>query len=197
MADINSIAGIAPAGVLPSEARTSAAPCEDAREDAPFLDLIELLFFAYRDFVGDPDKILAPIGFGRAHHRIIHFVNRHPGMQVADLLDILQITKQSLGRVLRELVQEGFVESRAGESDRRQRLLYPTAKAEQLARDFVGIQNNRIARALEACGPDSRETVRLFLLNMIDPEARETVERLIQRADRVRLARTAQDGPGK
>ena len=155
------------------------------------VDLVELLFFAYRDFVADPDHILAPIGFGRAHHRVIHFVNRHPGMRVTDLLDILRITKQSLGRVLRELVDEGFVESRAGASDRRQRLLYPTAKGEALARQFVEIQSRRIAKALEACGPGGRETVSRFLLAMINTEDRAEVERLIQRAERARTARRA------
>lgn len=181
MADINTV--LAPAEI---PARSAS---EEIRDGVPLVDLVELLFFAYRDFVGDPDEILAPIGFGRAHHRVIHFVNRHPGMRVTDLLEILQITKQSLGRVLRELVDEGFVESRAGAADRRQRLLYPTPKAEALARDFVGIQSRRIARALDACGPGSEETVRRFLIAMIDPEDRAAVERLIQRADRARRAR--------
>ncbi|WP_454915545.1 MarR family winged helix-turn-helix transcriptional regulator [Xanthobacter sediminis] len=183
MADINT-------ALAPADPSARTAP-DEVRDGVPLVDLIELLFFAYRDFVGDPDEILAPIGFGRAHHRVIHFVNRNPGMRVADLLDILQITKQSLGRVLRELVDEGFVESRAGSSDRRQRLLYPTEKAEQLARDFVGIQSRRIARALDACGPGAEETVHRFLLAMIDPENRASVERLIQRADRARRARGA------
>ncbi|MFG1295519.1 MULTISPECIES: MarR family winged helix-turn-helix transcriptional regulator [Xanthobacter] len=181
MADIN-------IALAPADPRARTGP-EEIRDGVPLVDLIELLFFAYRDFVGDPDEILAPIGFGRAHHRVIHFVNRNPGMRVTDLLDILQITKQSLGRVLRELVDEGFVESRAGAADRRQRLLYPTEKAQQLARDFVGIQSRRIARALDAAGPGSEEVVHRFLLAMIDPEDRASVERLIQRADRMRRAR--------
>ena len=183
MADVNILSG-----PVPSSARTSA---DEGGADAPMVDLVELLFFAYRDFVADPDHILAPIGFGRAHHRVIHFVNRHPGMRVTDLLDILRITKQSLGRVLRELVDEGFVESRAGASDRRQRLLYPTAKGEALARQFVEIQSRRIAKALEACGPDGRETVSRFLLAMINTEDRAEVERLIQRAERARTSRRA------
>lgn len=153
------------------------------------VDLIELFFFAYRDFVADPDQILAPIGFGRAHHRVLHFVNRNPGMRVTDLLDILRITKQSLGRVLRELVDEGFVESRAGASDRRQRLLFPTEKGEALAREFVAIQSRRICNALEECGPGAREGARRFLMAMIDPEDRASVERLIQRAERNRRTR--------
>lgn len=147
------------------------------------LELIELFFFAYRNFVSDPDEILQGIGFGRAHHRVLHFVNRHPGMRVTDLLDILRITKQSLGRVLRELVDQGFIDSRAGKSDRRQRLLYLTPKGEGLARQFVAIQSARIERALGECGSDSRELARRFLVAMIDPEDRGPVEKLIARAD--------------
>src|SRR5471032_2509214 len=99
----------------------------------PTWDIIELLFFAYRDFVGDADEVLSKLGFGRAHHRVLHFVNRHPGMKVADLLDILNITKQSLGRVLKQLVDQGYVLQKEGAHDRRQRLLYVTQKGEALA----------------------------------------------------------------
>lgn len=155
------------------------------------LDLIELLFFAYRNFVSDPDEILQGIGFGRAHHRVLHFVNRHPGMRVTDLLDILRITKQSLGRVLRELVDQGFIDSRAGASDRRQRLLYLTPKGEALTQEFVAIQSGRLRRALEESGPDSRELVRRFLVAMIDPEDRSPTEKLIARADQTAEARSA------
>src|SRR5579862_3018625 len=108
-------------------AATPAAPVE------PVWDIIELLFFAYRDFVGDPDEVLLKLGFGRAHHRVLHFVNRNPGMKVADLLDILNITKQSLGRVLKQLVDQSYVVQKEGAQDRRQRLLYVTARGETLA----------------------------------------------------------------
>ena len=93
------------------------------RGNEPVWDVIELLFFAYRDFIGDPDDVLAKFGFGRAHHRVLHFVNRNPGMKVAELLDILKITKQSLGRVLKQLIDQGYVLQKEGENDRRQRLL--------------------------------------------------------------------------
>src|SRR5207247_9848066 len=104
-----------------------------ARAQEPIWDIIELLFFAYRDFIGDPDDVLAKLGFGRAHHRVLHFVNRNPGMKVAELLDILKITKQSLARVLRQLIQEGYILQREVANDRRQRLLYVTPKDEALA----------------------------------------------------------------
>src|ERR1700755_216578 len=121
----------------------SAGPGPEAPREEPIWHLIELLFFAYRDFVSDPDEVLARFGFGPAHHRVLHFVNRHPGMKVADLLDILKITKQSLGRVLKQLMDEGYVIQKEGEKDRRQRLLYATAKGETLAMKLAGLQTAR------------------------------------------------------
>jgi DNA-binding MarR family transcriptional regulator len=152
--------------------------------DAPIWDIIELLFFAYRDFVADPDQVLANFNFGRAHHRVLHFVNRNPGMKVADLLDILKITKQSLGRVLKQLVDEGYVVQRAGANDRRQRLLYVTSKGEALAMKLAGLQTARIARALGELGPGAHEAVRRFLAAMIDANDRDRVLRFIAGADR-------------
>src|SRR5215208_8181023 len=108
-------------------------PGEDVLADVPVYDLIELFFFAYRDFVSDPDRILADFSFGRAHHRVLHFVDRQPGLTIAELLDILRITKQSLNRVLKELIEKDFVTSSTGTSDRRQRLLHSTAKGHDLA----------------------------------------------------------------
>src|SRR3974377_2172291 len=102
-------------------------------DDGPMYDLIELLFFAYRDFVGDADRLLEAYGFGRAHHRVLYFVSRRPGLTIAELLEILRITKQSLNRVLRELVDKNFVETRAGALDRRRRQLYATPEGERLA----------------------------------------------------------------
>src|ERR1700685_381592 len=96
------------------ERRANADPINSSPVVEPYWDLIELLFFAYRDFVGDPDDVLATLGFGRAHHRVLHFINRNPGMKVADLLDVLKITKQSLGRVLKQLVDDGYVTQREG-----------------------------------------------------------------------------------
>jgi DNA-binding MarR family transcriptional regulator len=162
---------------------------EPERPDGAAFDLIELLFFAYRDFTRDADELLARLGFGRAHHRVLHFVNRHPGMRVADLLDVLKITKQSLGRVLRELVKAGYVIQRAGAADRRQRLLYVTPKGEALARDLALLQTRRFARALHECGPGARGAARQFLAAMIDPAAREAVEQLIARADQAAATR--------
>ncbi|MHB2167079.1 MarR family winged helix-turn-helix transcriptional regulator [Alsobacter sp. R-9] len=140
-------------------------------------ELIELLFFAYRDFVGDPDRILEQYGFGRAHHRVLHFVNRNPGLTIAELLDILRITKQSLNRVLKELLEQEYVEQRAGLTDRRQRLLFATARGRQLARDLADLQTRRISRALAEAGPEAAEAARRFLQAMIDPTDRGTVER--------------------
>jgi DNA-binding MarR family transcriptional regulator len=131
-------------------------------------DIIELLFFAYRDFVGDADHELEAFGFGRAHHRVLHFVHRYPGLKVADLLDVLRITKQSLGRVLKQLLDEGYIVQKTGNNDRRQRLLFATAKGEALVGKLAGLQTDRINRALDAIGSTDADTVRRFLRAMID-----------------------------
>jgi DNA-binding MarR family transcriptional regulator len=155
----------------------------------PVWDIIELLFFAYRDFVGDPDEVLGRLGFGRAHHRVVHFVNRNPGMTVADLLDILKITKQSLGRVLKQLIDQGYVIQRAGSEDRRQRLLFVTPKGEALSLKLAQLQTERIMRAFGDFGPNAHDAARRFLAAMIDPDNRDGVLRLIARADRARKSR--------
>ena len=160
-----------------------------ALDGEPIWDLIELLFFAYRDFVGDPDAVLAKFGFGRAHHRVLHFVNRNPGMKVADLLVLLKITKQSLGRVLKQLIDQGYVTQKEGESDRRQRLLYPTAKGAELAMSLANLQTARIAQALAELGPGAHDLARRFLAGMVDPRDRADVLGWIARADRARARR--------
>jgi DNA-binding MarR family transcriptional regulator len=143
-------------------------------EAVPY-DLIELLFFAYRDFVGGPDRILAEYGFGRAHHRVLHFVLRRPGLTIAELLDILKITKQSLNRVLKELVETGFVEQRTGIQDKRQRHLHATSAGQDLALRLVQLQAKRINTALGDLAPEAAETVALYLAGLIDPAERHKV----------------------
>ena len=134
---------------------------------------MELLFFAYRDFTGEPDKILARYKFGRAHHRVIYFVGRHPAISVGELLDILAITKQSLSRVLGQLVREGFVTQRPGPRDRRQRLLELTDKGRALERELSENQRARIARAYRAAGAEAVEGFRTVLRNLIDEKDRQ------------------------
>jgi DNA-binding MarR family transcriptional regulator len=169
---------------------TASMAAGEARHKAePVWDLIELLFFAYRDFVGDADEVLARLGFGRAHHRVLHFVNRNPGMKVAELLDILRITKQSLGRVLKQLIDEGYVEQKEGATDRRQRLLFVTAKGEALALKLAGLQSARIDRALAGPGYNDHDMARRFLIAMLDPGQRDSVLRLIDGADPARRRR--------
>jgi DNA-binding MarR family transcriptional regulator len=151
---------------------------EDILAEQPAYDLIELFFFAYRDFVSDPDRILGDYGFGRAHHRVLHFVDRQPGLTIAELLDILRITKQSLNRVLKELVEKEFVEQRPGTSDRRQRLLFTTAPGHQLARRLAKLQTRRIMRALAEGDDRLKGAASRFLLAMIDPADRAHVARI-------------------
>lgn len=133
-------------------------------------EIIELIFFAYRDFTSDPDVTLEKLDFGRAHHRVLHFVNRQPGMTVASLLDTLKITKQSLARVLKQLIDTGYIHQVTGPRDRRQRRLYPTLRGRDLALALAGPQSRRIARALEGSGPEGRKAVEAFLRGMIDPQ---------------------------
>ena len=146
------------------------------------VELIELLFFAYRDFVSDPDEILGQFGFGRAHHRVVHFVGRDLGMTVQQLLDILRITKQSLGRVLKELIDKGYVFQKEGEQDRRQRLLYLTEKGEELRQRLMRPQINRIRRAVVQSAGATAQTYRKLLFHMVSPENRESVRDWIEKA---------------
>lgn len=129
-------------------------------------EMIELLFFAYRDFISDPDAILEKKEFGRAHHRVLHFVNRNPGMTVADLLDTLKITKQSLARVLKQLIDSGYIAQVEGTEDRRQRHLYPTAAGRELALDLARPQSRRIGHAFGKTGLTVRDDVVRFLAGM-------------------------------
>ena len=140
--------------------------------------LVELLFFAYRDFIGEPDRILVRYGFGRAHHRVLHFVNRNPGLTVAELLGILDITKQSLARVLRDLVSQGFIEQRAGDEDRRQRLMFLTDEGCDLAEELLALQAARVGRALGGLAPDHHEAVKAFLVGLLDAGQSGNVARL-------------------
>src|ERR1043166_1755336 len=152
---------------FPGPARAD-VPAPDQPPAALHWGIIELLFFAYRDFVGDADHVLEDFGFGRAHHRVMHFVHRYPGLKVADLLGVLRITKQSLGRVLKQLLDEGYIVQRAGAKDRRERLLFATARGEALVAKLAGLQTDRINKPIGKLGPQGADTVRLFLRAMID-----------------------------
>ena len=150
-----------------------------AAGDAPIFDLIELMFFAYRDFVGDADRLLESYGFGRAHHRVLHFVNRRPGMTIAELLEILKITKQSLNRVMKELLEAGFLVVRSGASDRRQRQVFVTPAGALLALDLAAVQSARFRRALGGMAGEAHMQVAAFLLGMVDPAARAAVRAVL------------------
>ena len=132
------------------------APSVATRDEPPLYELIELLFFAYRDFVGDADRLLEAFGFGRAHHRVLHFVSRQPGLTIAALLEILKITKQSLNRVLKELIAKNFIEARAGAIDRRHRQLYATEGARNWRATSPSCRRAASPRALEEVGPGAQ-----------------------------------------
>jgi DNA-binding MarR family transcriptional regulator len=144
--------------------------------DMPDFEMIELIFFAYRDFVGEPDRVLERYGFGRAHHRVLHFVNRNPGLTIAALLEILGITKQSLARVLKDLIDSGYVVQRSGARDRRQRMLHLTAQGQALALELAERQGRRVNAALKAAGSENREIARRFLAGLLDPGVKTSIQ---------------------
>jgi DNA-binding MarR family transcriptional regulator len=162
-----------------------AEPIRTAVATADGIDftLIELFFFAYRDFTSDPDAILENYGFGRAHHRVLHFVNRRPGLTVAELLEVLKITKQSLARVLKQLIDTGHIVQVQGPRDRRQRELYPTAKGRDLALALARPQSRRIHAALQGSGAADRAVIEHFLKAMVDPERRAQIDILPKNSD--------------
>jgi len=155
--------------VRPEIPSVSVEEMEDLRQ------AIELLFFAYRDFTAEPDAILSEYGFGRAHHRVIYFVGRNPGITVSQLLEILQITKQSLARVLRQLVDEGFIEQREDAGDGRRRLLHLLDKGDKIEALLTARQAERIAAAYGEVGPDARKGFKDVLRGIINKKDRQRV----------------------
>jgi len=142
---------------------------------------IELLFYAYRDFTSDPDEILTEYRFGRAHHRAVHFIGRNPGMTVAELLAILRITKQSLSRVLSQLIDRGFVEQKKGSEDRRQRLLYLTEAGIDLELRLSQPQQTRVARAYREAGAEAVEGYRKVLMGLINDDDRARIRKTFRK----------------
>ncbi len=139
---------------------------------------IEAMFFAYRGFTADPDRILAGKDYGRAHHRALHFINRMPGTTVSRLLEILGVTKQSLNRVLRRLIADGLVESRVGNSDRRERHLYLTEAGAALEAELSEAQRARMRKAYRAAGPEAVAGFRQVLEAMMEEEIRHQYQTL-------------------
>ncbi|MFC5739307.1 MarR family transcriptional regulator [Rhodobacter sp. 140A] len=139
---------------------------------------IEAMFFAYRGFTADPDRILDKHGYGRAHHRAIHFINREPGLTVTTLLSVLGVTKQSLNRVLRTLIDDGLVESRVGRKDKRARHLHLTPTGEALERELSGAQRERMRGAYRTAGPQAVAGFRQVLEAMMDPDMRRHYQML-------------------
>jgi len=153
----------------------TSSPAPHFLRDKALIAGIEMLFYAYRDFTGDPDETLRGYGFGRAHHRVVHFVARNPGISVTELLAILKITKQSLSRVLSQLVEEGFVRQEKGARDRRRRLLHLTGKGEALFGELAGSQRKRVARAYREAGPEAVEGYVKVLTGLLNEGGRAAV----------------------
>lgn len=144
---------------------------------------IEYMFFAYRGFTADPDRILEKYAYGRAHHRAIHFINRKPGLAVSELLDILGVTKQSLNRVLRQLVNDGLVDSIVGKVDRRQRNLYLTETGKKLEHELSTAQRDRMRQAYSNAGPEAVQGFRMVLEQIIDPAMRDKIRKMAETYD--------------
>ena len=136
----------------------------------------DLLFFAYRDFTNAADVILEELGFGRAHHRVLHFIGRSPGMTVSDLLAILRITKQSLSRVLSVLLEQGYVAQEPGRADRRQRLLTLTPAGQALERRLYERQRERLAVAYREAGASAVDGFRKVMRGIMDEAARSYLD---------------------
>ncbi len=150
--------------------------------DEQLLQGIELMFFAYRGFTSDPDRILMGYDYGRAHHRALHFIRRRDGLTVNDLIEILGVSKQSLNRVLRQLRDDGLVEQNVGQTDRRQRLLHLTAQGKALEDQLALAQQARVRKAFQAAGADAVAGFRKVLENMLDEEHDEQVRKLRKEA---------------
>lgn len=144
---------------------------------------IEAMYFAYKGFTADPDRILEKHGYGRAHHRAIHFIHRSPGTTVNNLLSILGVTKQSLNRVLRTLVEDELVEARVGTRDKRERNLYLTDKGRVLEQELSEVQRERMRAAYREAGPDAVRGFRTVLEAMMDPQMRRHFNTLKDRAE--------------
>ncbi len=150
------------------------------RDEPELRRAMELLFYAYRDFTGEADALLARDGLGRAHHRVLYFVGAHPGLPVGELLDILKVTKQSLARVLGRLLREGYVRQETGAADRRQRRLFLTPRGAALETRIAAVQCARIQRACDAAGPDAARGFRRVLRQLIGPDDRPRVDRAME-----------------
>ncbi|MEM7619948.1 MAG: MarR family transcriptional regulator [Pseudomonadota bacterium] len=157
-------------------------------ENEKLIASTELLFFAYRDFIADPDEILSDYGFRRSHHRVLHFVNREPGLRVTDLLDILKITKQSLAPVLKPLIDQNFIVQKAGQLDRRERRLFVTEQGKELAERLMQPQLGRIYRALSEIKPENHDVILQFLYAMIKRKEQHNVANRIAKSTRDVLA---------
>jgi DNA-binding MarR family transcriptional regulator len=142
---------------------------------------IEAMYFAYRGFTADPDRILEHLDYGRAHHRAMHFINRSPGTTVNNLLCLLAVTKQSLNRVLRTLIEDRLVESRVGSEDKRERHLYLTEAGRTLERQLADAQTARMRAAYRQAGPDAVAGFRTVLEAMMDSEQRRQFRALRER----------------
>lgn len=139
---------------------------------------IELLYFGYSSLIKQADERLAKNGFGRAHHRALYFIGRQPGLTVSELLRLLTITKQSLGRVLNDLQSGGLVEQRIGSRDRRQRLLFLTNAGKSLEAELFDLLRTRMAAAYAEAGQQAVGGFWAVLSGLLPADLRPAVSAL-------------------
>ena len=139
--------------------------------------VIELLFFAYRDFTSGPDKILEKINFGRAHHRVIYFVGKKNHITIKELLNVLKITKQSLSRVLNQLVSEKFIIVSTG-IDKRTKKLSLTDKGKKLENELSTIQIKKIREVINKFSEENINGFKKILHEMIEENNKKTFQEI-------------------
>ena len=137
-------------------------------KDDHIKDFIELIFYVYRETYNDPKKILKKYNFGTAHHRAIHLIERHEGISVSGLLNRLKITKQSLNRVLKELIKNKTIFMKIGKVDSRQRLIYLNKNGKKLSDEIFVEQKKRIYNALKTSDSDSVSKFKDILIKIIN-----------------------------
>ncbi|MDC1054777.1 MarR family transcriptional regulator [Alphaproteobacteria bacterium] len=145
--------------------------------DKEIRKIIELVFFSYRDFTAGPDQILEKLNFGRAHHRVIYFVGKKDKITIKELLGVLNITKQSLSRVLNQLVKEGFIVVSTG-LDKRTKNLSLTSSGLSLENELSTIQIQKIKKVINNFNQEDIDGFKKILYEMIEIDNKKTFQNL-------------------
>ena len=145
--------------------------------DQEIRKVMELFFFSYRDFTQGPDRILEEINFGRAHHRVIYFVGKKENITIKQLLAVLKITKQSLSRVLNQLVKDGYIIVSTG-IDKRTKTLTLTKKGLNLEQELSKIQIKKIKKIMKNFNENEINGFKKILFNMLETSNKKIFQQL-------------------